>query len=246
MKRQTLIIYIIAIHMALIAALIKTDAFRKLEEKVGVVSEEVGEITPFYERILRYHKRISGNAPPGAVQFIGDSFIQGLCVSAVANPAINYGIGGDTTYGMLQRISEYTSLKTARAIVLAAGFNDMWRRDNAAIAQNYSQILRTLPANRPVLMTAVFPVDERLIDAFKGRNARIADLNARLMEVCAADQRCRFIDINMLLMDKSGNLAPRYYDGDGLHLNSAGNAIWIEALRLRLATLRPSTSSSLK
>jgi lysophospholipase L1-like esterase len=33
------------------------------------------------------------------------------------------------------------------------------------------------------------------------------------------------------LVDAGGNLSPTLQDGDGIHLNSAGNRIWIDELR---------------
>lgn len=39
------------------------------------------------------------------------------------------------------------------------------------------------------------------------------------------------VDAGSQLIDTDGNLDKKYAGGDGLHLNSQGNAIWIQHLR---------------
>ena len=58
-----------------------------------------------YAKILAYHKRIDSNIPDDAVIFIGDSITEGLAVSSISPVSVNYGIGSDTTLGVLQRLS---------------------------------------------------------------------------------------------------------------------------------------------
>ncbi len=231
MKRNAIVLVLLGIVIGVAVFAARPDMLDRIRLHAGLMSQDEAELTPFYHRILRYHRRISGNALPGSVHFIGDSFIQGLCVSAVTAPAINFGIGGDTSYGVLRRISQYPSLRTASAVVLAFGFNDLWFRSPVEVAANYRQVLRAIPAQTPVVMTAVFPVDDRVEPALAGMNARVDELNRELERLCAERQYCAWVDIGDALRDDSGRLAARYGDGDGLHLSSAGNAIWIAALR---------------
>lgn len=70
----------------------------------------------FYRQMTSFQSRIDQNSPPRAIYFIGDSQIQGLAVSAVTPLAINYGIGNDTTAGVIKRIPLYNSLNTAKAV----------------------------------------------------------------------------------------------------------------------------------
>jgi hypothetical protein len=39
------------------------------------------------------------------------------------------------------------------------------------------------------------------------------------------------VDIGSRLIDSTGNPSVTFQDADGVHLNSAGNRIWIEELR---------------
>ncbi|HFD87885.1 MAG TPA: hypothetical protein ENJ35_09455 [Gammaproteobacteria bacterium] len=231
LKSKVLVTLSLGLSLLLTVLIVRPDTLMNLKNRLGFISDEQIELTPFYHRVVKYHRRVSSNAPGGAVQFIGDSFVEGLCVAAVTDSAINFGIGGDTTLGMLKRIPLYPSLKHAAAIVLAGGFNDMWRRPNEGIADNYRIILQQLPSEVPIVMNAVFPVDEREEPAFSGKNRQIDKLNGQLREICYSDNRCTFVDISNGLKDASGNLATGLQDGDGLHLGTKGNAIWIEALR---------------
>jgi hypothetical protein len=75
-------------------------------------------------------------------------------------------------------------------------------------------------------------VNESLISDRNVTNARIRDLNAALKALCSGEARCVFVDVAISLVDASGNLSAAFQDGDGVHLNSAGNRIWVDELRI--------------
>lgn len=194
--------------------------------------------------MLRYHLRMDGNVPDGAVVFVGDSLTQGLCADAVACPSVNYGIGSDTTVGVLERLPKYRCVSRASAVVLAIGSNDLDRRGDAEIIENFRRILAAVPQALPVVCSAVLPVNEPLLPASdRGANARISGLNAGLKALCEGDARCVFMDAGPRLVDSEGNLSTTLQDGDGVHLNCEGNRIWIEELRAAVRTARSIVSS---
>lgn len=205
--------------------------------------EPAPDITDHYRRMMTYHTCMDGNVPEGAVLFIGDSITQGLCVAAVCERAVNYGIGSDTTVGVLERLPAYGSIARATAVVIAIGINDMSRRDNAAILDNYQKIIEAIPEGTRLLFSAVLPLDERVERITEGRNARIHDLNADLKKRCEESERACFVDAGPVLTDETGNLAADYHVGDGVHLNTRGYTLWIEALKEMLATM-PDTASN--
>ena len=193
-----------------------------------------GDITEHYKRMMVYHQYMDGNVPGGAVLFIGDSITQGLCVTAVWDRSVNYGIGSDTTVGVLQRLPKYLSMSRAAAVVIAIGVNDLKRRDNAEILGNYKKIMDAVPAGIPLVFSAVLPLDDRAKETGEQRNARIGDLNKGLADLCAANTKCSFVDSTPSLVDETGNLQPSLHAGDGVHLNTAGYALWIRDLRKHL------------
>jgi lysophospholipase L1-like esterase len=238
MRRRVWWAYLVFVHAILVLALVKPGLLSRLERRFGFGAAP--EITDHFVRMVSYHDRMDGNVPAGAVVFIGASHVQGLFTDAVAMPSVNYGIGGDTTVGLLSRLSRYRCLDRAAAVVLAIGMNDLARRDNTKIVANYQHILRALPPALPTVVTALFPVDaESMTDPLPGvSNARIAGVNRALAGLCATDPRCAFLDIGASLADKEGNLSKANHVGDGVHLNNEGYRIWIEALKTVLLNVR--------
>ena len=175
------------------------------------------------------HLRIDSNLPHQSTIFIGDSITQGLAVSAITSPSVNYGIGHDTTYGVIQRIDKYQSLESAKAVVLAIGYNDLKRRSNDEIIENYQRILKTVPEKPQIIISAILPLDERVKGVFG--NKRIRDINAALNTISKQTPNTKFIDATENLLDASQNLAQDYHEGDGIHLSSEGYKVWINALK---------------
>jgi lysophospholipase L1-like esterase len=175
---------------------------------------------------------MDGNVPDGAVVFIGDSITQGLCVSAVVPSSVNYGIGNDTTIGVLQRLPKYKSIARASAVVIAIGINDMKFRSNEEILRNYSAIVCQMPENVPAIFSALLPLDEDVREEWQGRNQkRIQPLNNELEVFTRKSKNLFFVNAGPHLVDAHGNLADKFHDGDGVHLNQKGYAIWIKELQ---------------
>ena len=131
MQKHTIVlfIYLVLLHFVLIGLIVKFDAVQRMAQKFDLIESRHAW---HYRQMLGFHRHIDACVPKGAVLFIGDSFIQSMCVAAITEKAVNFGIGGDTTEGVLKRLPRYTSIKRARAIVLAIGYNDLHELDNDA------------------------------------------------------------------------------------------------------------------
>jgi lysophospholipase L1-like esterase len=191
------------------------------------------ELTDHYREMECFYARIDAVVPPKSTVFVGDSMTQGLCVAAVTDRGVNFGIGCDTTLGVLQRIGRYHGIPQARAVVLAIGVNDLRRRSNSEIIDNYGQILAKIPSSVPVVFSAVLPIDEQ--SRRERWNERIHDLNAGAAQLCSSFKNCRFIDSGAKLVNASGNLDARYHIGDGVHLSADGYRVWIKDLKSALS-----------
>ncbi|MEZ5727932.1 MAG: GDSL-type esterase/lipase family protein [Burkholderiaceae bacterium] len=172
------------------------------------------------------------SVPRGAVIFLGDSMVQGLATAAVAPLGVNYGIGGETTEGLLRRLPRYHSLARAAGIVIASGVNDLSIPDESTTEANIARILDALPPGVPVVLSAILPLDSAARAGYASGNARIERVNARLRALAAVRARVRFADVPGNMRAPDGRLLARLHDGDGLHLNAAGYAKWIAALRM--------------
>ena len=228
MQKHTicLVTYLALVHLALAGVIFKFDVVQRLVEKVGLSESKHAQ---HFRKMMAFHRRIDACVPEDAVLFVGDSFIQSMCVSAVINRAVNFGIGGDTTAGVLKRLPEYTSIKKAKAVVLEVGYNDLRERENDEILQNYRYIIKLIPPSTPVLFCSVLPTDER--SRQERYNERIDRLNCGIAEVCSMMDNCYFVDIASDLKDREGNLSSDYHEGDGIHLNIDGYEIFSQKLR---------------
>ena len=218
--------------------------YQKIEEKSQKLEEKYqnGCIDPFsppvemelhYRRMLMYHKRSIRIVPDDALIIIGDSIVQGLSVTAIAPNSINYGIGTDTTFGLLQRIPVYMqALERAQAIVLIVGSNDFKFRSVHEALENYRKILSALPKHCKIVVSSVLPVDENARQKLAGRNLLIKEFNHGLKEIASAHTNVVFLD-NTTYFDTDGDsfLDRKFHEGDGLHLNTKGNALLVRNIR---------------
>lgn len=232
-----LIAYLVFVHVCLGIVLWESDFLSRLERKLG--GTQITEITSsHYESMLQYHMRMDGNVLDKAVVFVGDSLVQGLFTDAVASPSVNFGIGGDTTIGVLARLPAYGSLLRASTVVLAIGVNDLKFRANGEIIQNYRRIMQSLPPTLPLVCSGILPVVETNQPSGRITNERVREINIALEALCTEHKRCVFVDIGRKLFDTRGNIVMTFYEADGVHLNSAGNRIWIEELQVAIRQIR--------
>jgi lysophospholipase L1-like esterase len=209
--------------------LIKSNFISKIEIKLGLLPEE---ITNYYHTMVAFHHRVDKNLPDGSVLFIGDSHIQGLAVSAISPHSVNYGIGRDTTVGVINRLPYYGSLSSAKAVVLSIGFNDLRYRENSEIADNIDRILQYFSPTTTVVLCAIIPIDEVVLND-KSYNQRIINLNDLIREKGREYSNVIFLNIRNSLISES-NLLPKFHIGDGIHLNKEGYDIWIYKLVIAL------------
>jgi lysophospholipase L1-like esterase len=185
------------------------------------------------ESLFQSHLRRDGQLRHGSLMLLGSSHIAGLQLPYVEYEVANFGIGGDSSAGLLKRVRRYQGLQTASVVILNTGINDFGHLTYAQSAKNITQIAEML-ADVPLLIwTSLLPValpaESHKVDA-----ARTHTVNTLITELCAIHRRCRYIDVMALLSDSSGRLKPEYDSGDGIHLSTHGYQVWLKALSLSL------------
>ncbi len=227
--KTAIIIYLFLVHVFIGTIVVKTDIISRIQKKLGYENTSP-ELTSHYHTMVDFHKRVDKNIPNKSTIFIGDSLIQGLAVTAISPKSINFGIGQDTTVGVLKRIPFYNSIAQAKMVVIAIGVNDLKKRNNNEIVKNYLKIINLIPNNIPVLFSAVLPIGESANNRI-GHNDRIRELNNNLSNICESRQKLHFLNISPLIINANGNLSKNYHIGDGIHLNRSGNEVWIAELK---------------
>jgi lysophospholipase L1-like esterase len=160
--------------------------------------------------------------------------VAGLDVAAVTPGALNFGIGGDTIRSLGYRLRFYQSVKTARAIAVAVGFNELGNASPERAADMFGELLDQIGPDQAgrarICVCSVFPVDLSVQAALAklghDMNDRIADFNQRV-EALAAARHLPFVQS----LPPARSLPPALHGGDGVHLNAAGYALWAGRLR---------------
>lgn len=228
-------LYLVLLHLFIIVVLVKSNFIEKvsyrLSDEATVAS---GEITDHHRWMSGYYRDMDESIPEGSVLFFGDSLTQALPVNAVTPNAVNFGIGSETTAGLLRRAHDHkSSISKARAIVIAMGINDLHWRNNQAIVDNYQKFLQLIPEQTPVYISSILPVDESGPEVHE-ENEQLREINKRLAKVAEQFANVCYLDTHTPMTNEEGGLVPEYHRGDGIHLSPAGQAVWIKQLRLGL------------
>jgi len=138
---------------------------------------------------------------------------------------LNQGISGDTTAGVLRRLSAFAQTRPDRIQVMV-GINDLRRgASDAEILLNLQQIMRQLRATHPqaqIVVQSILPTRLASLPSL-----RIHRLNAHIAAI-AQQEGVSFLDLQRSFADATGNLRPELTT-DGLHLSTNGYAVWQQA-----------------
>lgn len=229
--KKPFLVYVIFLHFIFFALLWKSNLLMALAYKAGYPRPE---ISSFHLGIFRYQKIQDASVPAGSTLFIGDSITHGLVTSSITNSSVNFGIGADTTVGVLSRVKQFQSISTAKAIILTIGVNDLViGRDVHSTVDNIKKIINQFN-QRQTFLSAVLPVDEGK-KRWESLNEKIDSLNSELTLLAANLPNVTYMDSNPILRGADGNLKVEHHVGDGLHLSPSGYKVWAEFLRNTLA-----------
>lgn len=219
--------YILAALMATSAALYKAGVITKAMRQVGI---DIQQENKRLEWLRHMHRQMDAMVPAGATIVLGDSFAQGLATSAVAPFAESFAIGGQRSDELLVSMDDYHALQRAgRVVVGPIGVNDIVQGREAGLEGRYRAILTKIPAGVPVFFNGLPP------SADPEYSLRFRAAGELAKSVCAADQRCHFLDL-WSAMTVNGAPRPGLLAEDGTHLSPQGYALWIEMLRQSLRT----------
>jgi lysophospholipase L1-like esterase len=230
MKQSILIIYFIAMHLLIGMILWKSDFIPRVKSRL-TGQAHINELPRYFHDMRCYYSRSVDLVPEGSVFFIGDSIIQGLCVDAVIQPSVNYGIGGDTTVGVLERMGDY-AYGRAGAVVLCIGGNDLKFRKPTAVLGNVKNIIDRIDPSLPIVVSSVPLEDESFRPPAGHNNGEILKLNALLEQLADNSSRLYYCDHSNL--SESGQLLRHLHVGDGMHPNNEGNRILAANFRMAI------------
>ena len=213
--------------------------------RIGLLLSSAGCIAQsnFYDTTFRstYYeqKRALYEALPNGrkeIIFLGNSLTDtGEWAELLGNKRVkNRGISGDTSFGVLARLSEATASKPAK-IFLMIGINDVSRGiPDSLILRNYGRIVRKIQIDSPhtrIYLQSILPTNDAFpqFNRHQQKEHHIRALNDSLQALALLTGQV-FVDLRPYLGDATGKLSAQYTN-DGLHLKGAGYGRWVTALR---------------
>ena len=155
------------------------------------------------------------------VAFIGDSLTDGYDLSTYYPQYVtaNRGIGGDTTYGLQERLQVSLYDLKPKVVVMLIGANNM-----DTMLQNYESILQDLRQNLPdskiVLLSLTAMGGEHW-----GRKNQLAAYNNVSIKLLAERYEYEFVDLYSVLYDVSIGEVYEGYTTDGGHFTPLGYSV---------------------
>lgn len=140
---------------------------------------------------------------------------------------LNQGISGDTSAGVLKRISAFSKTRPD-VIYVMAGINDLRRgASDETILKNHRRIIRRLREEHPmtqIIVQSILPTRLPIIS-----NTRIRSINLKLSTI-AKEEGANYLNIHHWFTDFQGNLRQELTT-DGLHLSLNGYEVWQAAIQ---------------
>jgi lysophospholipase L1-like esterase len=205
---------------------------------VGATVAQDAKPDPWERDIAALVANDATNPPPQhGVLFIGSSSIRFWTSLAQDFPgvaSINRGFGGSMIADSTRYVGRIVTPYHPGLIVMYAGDNDI---DDGHSPQQVvddfkafvARIRRDLPAV-PVVYISIKPSIARVAKWPQMRSA-----NEGIAAWAKTQAKVVYLDVASKMLDADGKPRPELLREDGLHMNRAGYAIWIEALKPVLA-----------
>ena len=163
---------------------------------------------------------------PGGIAMVGDSITDGFRWSEAfpGRNIRNWGIGGDTSFGLLGRASQIIATRPAKVFILI-GTNDLasYEQTPDDIAANVDTLVARFKAELPTAEIYVQSVMPRQPEF----RERIEALNTQLSANATA-RGARYIDVYAPLL--TGDRLNPAYTIDDLHLTGQGYQRWLSVI----------------
>lgn len=174
------------------------------------------------------------------VVFLGNSITDGSEWSELLQNkhAVNRGISGDTSEGVLNRLYQVTRAQPAKVFLLI-GINDLSKNISPdTLFVNIVRIVSTITKKSPktkVYVQSIFPVNNtfKTFASHTSRTPQVKDINERLRSICPK-LGATYVDLFSVLKNPNDDLLNPMYTNDGLHLLGEGYKAWAKAIQPNL------------
>ena len=170
------------------------------------------------------HGCASSPEGPASLLFEGDSDIENWDTDGYVGSA-NVGVGGATCFDVLDTIEDTMAEYQPSQVVLVCGENDLWEQSVSATAADFSAVVARIQARGATVYymgTKPEPSTTSLHAAYQEYDERI---RAHAMSLSAAGA-APLVMIDVYPAFEAAGNPDSLYQYDGLHLSSAGYALW--------------------
>lgn len=166
------------------------------------------------------------------VAFLGDSLTDGYDLAQYYPQfkTVNRGIGGDTTFGLEQRLQVSAYDLKPKVVVMLIGANNF-----KTMFENYENIVKGLKTNLPDTKLVLLSLTSMSMNW--GRNNELACFNNVKIKIIAEKYDCEYVDLFTPLFDFEANELRAEYTVDGGHFTAQGYEVLTQTITPVLETL---------
>ena len=214
-KKLTIIVCIILL-LGLISASIGIGYHYGVYEK-NIQKETHNIFYDYYVAKVAQFKEDNKTLGEVDVAFLGDSLTDGYPVQDwyPQYKVVNRGIGGDSTWGLEERLDCSAYDVNPKVIVLLIGINNL-----DTMLQNYERIVQKIKQNLPNTKIIIESLTPESGD-FAFRNPQAISNNVKVKNI-AQRNGCTYIDMYSELLDPNTNELKHEYTIEGLHFTPQG------------------------
>ncbi len=159
------------------------------------------------------------------IAFLGDSLTEGYDLEKFYPQflTVNRGIGGDTTFGLWDRLEVSAYELEPKVVVMLIGANNF-----DTMFERYEDIVKALRENLPDTHIVLISLTSMGMDW--GRNNHKAAFNNVKIKLIAERNGCTFVDMFTPLLNEETNEIYPEYTTDGGHLTDKGYQVFTDTL----------------
>lgn len=203
--------------------------------------QQAGKDTALYKS-GHYTQRMtifkSEPAIKGRIIFLGNSITEfgdwkGLLGDSTA---VNRGIAGDNTYGVLARLNDII-IRKPKKVFIEIGVNDFALEPGQQhTVRNILSIVKQIHLGSPrtgIYVLSILPTNDSVKTDYPfayNKQRETNAINGNLLKAAGVNSYY-FIDLNKVLRDKNGKLDTKFAMSDGIHLNKAGYRRYLVLLK---------------
>lgn len=199
---------------------VKLPEQKKQEELATLFREHYENRVALFEEENKKHS-------PGEVDvvFLGDSLTEGYDLATFYPQyiTVNRGIGGDTTFGLWDRLEVSAYELEPKVVVMLIGANNF-----DTMFERYEDIVKALRENLPDTHIVLISLTSMGMDW--GKNNHKAAFNNVKIKLIAERNGCSFVDMFTPLLNEETNEIYPEYTIDGGHLTDKGYQVFTDTL----------------